>query len=421
VSEMDAANGAVSLLRQREFMKFWIGQTISVFGSEITGLALPLTAVTILNATAGQMGLLNALQTLPFLLVGLFAGVWADRLKRRPILMVADFGRAILIGSIPAALVLGVLSLEYLFVVTFLVGVLTVFYDVSDQSFLPALVGREHLVDANSKFEISSSAAHILGPGLAGWLIQVLSAPIAITFDALSFLISSLLLASIHKEEVVEKTEGQRPNMLSEIREGLGVVFGSRMLRSIAGCTATSNLFGGIWGSIFILYLTRDLNLEPAAIGFIFAAGAPGALLGAVVAQRLAKRFGVGATIVGAAAMSGVAGMLIPLASGTPLMIAVILVVSGLIFGLCNVVYNVNQVSLRQAITPNRLLGRMNASMRFLVWGTIPIGALIGGWLGETIGLRPTLFVGAFGGLFTFLWVYLSPVRTLRETPAHTE
>jgi MFS family permease len=409
-----------SLTRNPEFVKLWVGQTISVFGSEITNLALPLTAVLILQATPGQMGVLGAMGMLPFLLVGLFAGVWADRMRRRPILMMADFGRFVLLVSIPVALLAGFLTIEYLYIVTFLIGVLTVFFDVSYQAFLPALVGREHLVEGNSKLEITNSAAQIVGPGIAGALIQALTAPVAIIFDAVSFLLSAISLRLIRDvEEEIHKDE-RPPNIWREIREGLGVIFGNRLLWSIAGCTGTGNLFGSVWNAIFLLYLTRDLNMPPAILGIIFAAGAPGALLGALFASRVAKRVGLGRTIVGSALLIQV--MAVPvLFSGNLAVVVALLIISGLGRGFGNVVYNVNQVSLRQAITPNRLLGRMNASMRFLVWGTIPIGSLIGGALGEAIGLRPTILVGVVGGFLSVAWVFFSPVRMLVEQPAAVE
>ena len=288
-----------TLTRNPDFLKFWVGQTISVFGSQITNLALPLTAVLVLNASSSQMGVLNALGIAPFILVGLFAGVWADRMRRRPILLASDLGRFLLLGSIPLAALGGFLTIPYLYIIIFLVGIMTVFFDVSYQAFLPSLVGREQLVEGNSKLEVSNSAAAILGPGLAGVLVQALTAPIAIIFDALSFLVSAISLRVIRSQETApELKQAAEKNVLREIREGLHVVFGNRLLWSIAGCTATANFFGSMWQAVFILYLTRELGMPPAVQGIIFAAGAPGALLAALISARVAKRLGLGTTII---------------------------------------------------------------------------------------------------------------------------
>ncbi len=411
-----------SLTRNSEFLKLWVGQTISEFGSQITRLALPLTAVLVLNASSSQMGVLNALGVAPFILVGLFAGVWADRVRRRPILMTADLGRFLLLGSIPLAAVGGFLTIPYLYVVIFLVGVMGVFFDVSYQSFLPSLVGRNQLVEGNSKLEVSNSAAAILGPGLAGFLVQVLTAPVAIFFDALSFLISAWSLRLIHsQEDAPERLPGAQPNVIHEIREGLHVVLGNRLLWSIAGCTATANFFGSIWQAVFILYLTRELNVPPAVQGIIFAAGAPGALVAALFSARIAKRLGLGVTIMIAILLGTAASLLVLLAHDSTLVSAICLIAATFFASFGSVVYNVNQVSLRQAITPDRLLGRMNASMRFIVWGTIPLGSLIGGVLGDAIGLRPTIILGVVLGIAPFLWILFSPVRRLKVIPPATE
>lgn len=412
-----------TLWRHSEFMKLWVGESISVFGSMITGLALPITAAVLLKATPGEMGILGAAGSAPFLLIGLFAGVWVDRLRRLPILISADIGRALLLILVPLLWLVGELRIEYLYVIEFLVGVMTVFFDVSYQSFLPALVTREHLVEGNSKLEISRSTAQIAGPGLAGLLIQVAGAPIAMALDAVSFLISAVFLGLIRTKEPAPQQPTQRRSIWHEIGEGLGVVFGNRLLRSIAGCTGTFNLFSSMMGAVFVLYLTQNLQLQPAVLGIIFAAGAPGALLGALISPRVTGWLGLGPTIVWASFIAGLSAFLIPLAESSwarPLVVLVpLLVISQFVPVLGNVIYNINQVSLRQTLTPDRLLGRMNASMRFLVWGTMPIGSLIGGALGELIGLRSTLVVSAIGTTAAFLWVYFSPVRQLREQPQY--
>jgi MFS family permease len=419
------ASGRVSsislsgLWRHPDFVKLWAGHTISRFGSEVSQLAIPLTAALVLNASAFQMGLLGTFEFAPFLLLSLFAGVWVDRLRRKPILIVADIGRAVLLGSIPLAAVLGVLRIEQLYVVGLGTGVLTVFFDVADQSYLPALVSREHLVEGNSKLEMSRSIAQIAGPGIGGALVQLVTAPLAILVDAASFLASAVCIFVIRAPEPapVRHAEGAG-SIWAELREGLAVVLCNPLLRSIAGCTGTSNLFSNGMMAVYVLYATRELGIGPAVLGIIFAAAGPGALLGAVLAGRVANRFGLGATIIGASFLGGFANLFVPLASGPDFAVAGVLVGAAFVGGIANPVYNINQVSLRQAITPDRLQGRMNASMRFIVWGTIPIGALLGGALGDAIGLRPTLTLMVACYLLAPLWVLFSPVRQLKEQPA---
>ena len=384
-------------------------------------LALPLTALNVLNASPAQMGFLNAAQTLPFLLVALLAGAWIDRSRKRPIMLMADIGRALFLGLIPLGILLGLMRMEVLYVLVFLIGVMTVFFDVSYQAFLPALVQREHLVEGNSKMEISNSAAAFAGPGLAGWLIQLFSAPTAILLDAGSFLISALSLGWIRTQEPGRAPSTVKPNIWAEIREGLGVIFGNRALWSIAGTTGTSNFFNSVWYSIFVLYMTRNLNLTPAQIGLIFAMGAPGSLAASLLAAPISKRLGLGPAIIYPSLLVGLAQLLLFVAHGPDLLVVSLLAVLAFLTGFFNTIYNINQVSLRQTITPDRLLGRMNASMRFLVWGTIPLGALASSALSSLFGVVPTLIIGVLGGLLPWLWVYFSPVRQLVEQPPPAE
>jgi MFS family permease len=406
-----------TLWRHADFMKLWTGQSISLVGTAITQLALPLTAIVILKATPFEVGLLGTFEFLPFLLVGLPAGVWVDRLSRRRILIVADVGRAITLGSIPIAYELGVLHILQLYVVAFVTGILTVFFEVAYQSYVPSLVERDQLVDGNGKLEISRSGAQLAGPGIAGPLIQLVKAPVAIFVDALSYVGSVLFLILIRKKEPPVEPQGPdgAPRMRRQIKEGLRYVLGNRYLRSIAACTATSNLFGNVAFAVLLLFAVRVLDLTPGAIGIILAIGNVGFLAGAFASGRVSKRLGVGRTILFSAIVFSLAGILIPLA--TPSTAWPILIASIIVGGFGGVVYNVNQVSLRQAITPERMQGRMNATMRFMVWGTIPIGAFVGGVLGSTIGLRPTLWVGAIGTTLSFIPLLFSPVPGLRTIP----
>ena len=409
-----------SLFRHPDFVKLWSAQTISQFGTQVTLLALPIIAATTLNVTPFEFGLLSTIEFLPFILLSLPAGVWVDRLRRRPILIAGDLIRAAALLSIPIAFALNALTIWQLYVVGFINGCATVFFDVAYQSYFPSLVDRDKIVDGNAKLEASRSAAQITGPGIAGVIIGIVTAPFAIVVDALSFIVSALFMFAIRRHETAPEPrlneQGERPSMRSEITEGLRYVGGHPLLRSIAATTGLSNFFNNIVYSILILYLVRELRVTPAQLGVAFSLGAIGFLVGALLANRAATRFGVGPAIVWAAMMAGPAELLLPIA---PADLAVPFVAaSGFLSGLGVAIYNINQVSLRQAITPARMQGRMNATMRFIVWGTIPVGAILGGFLGGAIGLHETLWIGAIGGIFVFLPAFLSPVRKLRTIPA---
>ena len=408
-----------SLLRHPNFVKLWSAQTISQFGTQVTLLALPIIAATTLNVTPFEFGLLGTIEFLPFILLSLPAGVWVDRLPRRPILIVGDLVRAAALISIPVAFALDALTIWQLYVVGFINGCATVFFDVAYQSYLPSLVDRDQIVDGNAKLQTSQSAAQISGPGVAGVLIGALAAPFAIALDALSFVASALFMFAIRRHETAPEPRlnerGERPSMRSEISEGLRYVGGNRLLRSIAATTGTSNFFGNIGQSILILYLVRQLSFTPELLGLAFSVGSVGFLVGAVVANRVATRFGIGPTILGSTFISGPSMLLIAIAPRD--LAAPLVAASGVLGGLGVAIYNINQVSLRQAITPERMQGRMNATMRFIVWGTIPIGSILGGFLGGAIGLHETIWISAIGGLFVFLPILLSPVSALKRIP----
>jgi len=405
------------LWRHPEFLKLWTGQTISLLGSQVTFLALPLTAALVLQASPFQMGVLQAAQVAPFPLLGLVVGAFVDRRRRRPVLVMADLGRAVLLGFIPLLSLVGLLRMEALYVVAALVGVMTVFFEVAYQAYLPSLVRREDLVEGNSKLQGSLSVAQTVGPGLAGALIQVLTAPLAIVIDAFSFLASMLFLGLIRNSEPPPNTKSQRDNLWLEMAEGVRFLIGNPLLRPIAASTATGNLFYNLLFAVYVLYAMRELGIDPVWLGAIFAMLGVGGFMGALVAQRAAQRFGLGPTIIGAAFLGGMATLVVPLAAGPPSVAIPLLMLAWLVGGLTTVVYNVNQVSLRQAITPDRLQGRVSATFRVIVWGVSPIGAVVGGLLGEVIGLRGTLLVGAIGVFLEFAWVLFSPVRLLRQLP----
>lgn len=410
-----------SLWRNGDFLKLWTASTISLFGSQISAIAIPAIAIITLNVSPFEAALLGFFEMLPFILFTLPAGVWVDRLRRRPILIAGDLGRAIALATIPIAFTAGVLTVWQLYVVAFVTGILTVFFDVADQSYLPSLLEADQLIDGNSKLQISVSAAQIGGQGLGGAIIGLVTAPFAVIADAVSFLASAGLISIVRKRERLpephaDAESGPRPGMRQEIAEGLRYVLGSRYLRHIAACTGTSNLFSSILFSIFLVYAFRTLGLSPLTIGLIGGLANLGFMGGALIAGRLATRLGLGRTIVLSSLVGGLAELAIPLAPESAQAIPFIFFAQ-FIGGAIQGIYNVNQVSLRQAITPERMQGRMNATMRFIVWGTMPIGLIVGGVLGSTIGLHATIWVGAIGGVFAFVPVLLSPVFRLREIP----
>jgi MFS family permease len=412
-----------SLIRHPDFLKLWTAETVSVFGTQVTLLALPLVAATILQVTPFEFALLGTIEFLPFIFLSLPAGVWVDRLRRRPILIIGDIGRAISLVSIPIAFYFDVLTIWQLYAVGFINGCLTVFFDVAYQSYLPSIVDRDQLVEGNSKLEITRSASQIVGPGMAGVLIGILRAPFAILADAASFVVSALFVFAIRRPEPAiephDEATGPRPSMRSEIAAGLRYVTGHRWLRSIAATTGTSNFFGNVMGAILILFLVRERGFTAETLGFAFSIGSVGVLVAALTASRICARLGVGRTLVLSALGFGVAGIPVAIAPDSWLFAAV--ASSGFIGGFFGVAWNINQVSLRQAITPTRMQGKMNATMRFIVWGTIPLGQIVGGFLASIIGLHNTIWIGALGGLIAFLPVALSSVRELKTMPEPVE
>lgn len=410
------------LWRHPDFLKLWVGQTVSLIGSEVTLLALPLTAVLTLRASALQMGLLRAAGYLPALLVGLFAGVWVDRLRRRPILIAADLGRAALLGSIPAVALLGGLRMEYLYVVAFLVGIMSVLFEVAYRAFLTPLVRREHLMDANSKLETSQAVAQLAGPGLAGALVVLLTAPVAIAADALSFLLSVASLGMIRAPEPAPTAPASQRGIRREIGEGLRIVMGNPVLRATVGSSGTTNFFSAILNSLAVLYLTRVVGVGPGVIAGMFVVGSLCGIVGSLFAARISRHVGPGPTLIGAMLLIGGGELILPLGGTAPHLVAVPLIAAGIGLGaLGDIFYNINVNSLRQSLVPDRLQGRANASMRFVIWGAQPIGAVIGGVLGERIGLTPTLLITAVGTLCASLWLVFSPIRRLREQPSMME
>ncbi|MEU7743377.1 MFS transporter [Nonomuraea sp. NPDC049158] len=406
----------------RDFGSLWAAQSISQGGSQITTVALPLTAVALFDAGPAQMGLLNAAGYLPALLLTLLAGVWIDRSRRRPLLLGADLGRAVVIGLIPVTAMAGVLGIEGLYVIVLASGALTVLFDTAYHAYVPALVPGQSLVRANSRLQFSASLAQLAGPGLGGLLIQVLSAPVALAFDALSFLLSALFLVRIrHRERPLEP--GRRRQIRQEIAEGLRATFGNRHVRPVALEAATFNFFGQFIAALYVLYAVHDLGLSAGVIGAIASAAAAGAVLGALAAEPLVRRLGFGPALIATMVIASTPLIAIPLATGpaSPIVLAIAYFVEG--FGIA--VSGSQAVTLRQVAVPAAVVGRANAAYRTLSFGVLPLGAVAGGLLGDLIGLRPALLAGGIGLALAPVWVLLSPVRHLRTAedarPRETE
>ncbi len=410
-----------TLWRSADFVKLWTGRTVSTFGSHISGTAIPLAALLVLHASAAQMGLLTALGALPVLLVGLLAGIWVDRLPRRPLLIVADVGRAALLFAIPLAYALGWLNFALLYVVVVATGALSVLADVGFQAFLPSIVGPEQLVEGNSTLSSSDSLAEIAGPSLAGVLVQAVSAPVAVLVDAVSFLVSAAGLALIRQRILVEMGPARRENVLREALAGMRLIVRDPVLRALAGCMGTFNFFGYFIGTLYVLFAIRDLRLSPAAAGVLVGIGGVSSLAGSLVATRVVRRFGLGRTLVGAFLWHGLVAVLIPLAAGpAPLAFAMMAVAQLLGDGFLTV-YFITQASLQQQLIPPRFLGRATASIRVLESGIGPVGALLAGALATLTSTRLTLAVGVAGIIAATLWLVFAPLRSLDREPQPQE
>ena len=427
-----------SLWHHPNFLKLWTSDTISQFGTQFSGYAIPFTAL-LLTSDPLAFSILNASAFIGFAVFALFIGVYVDRHRRQRIMTLANIGRGIFLGLIPLAAVTGTLTragMPLLYVVSFMVGLLTVFFDVSYQAILPSLVDRSQLVEGNSKLEWSRSGAQVVGPGMAGLVVQAVYPPLAIAIDATSYMASASVLSRIKQDEIIKPSTA---SVWHDLKEGLAIVLKDKRLRSIAGSTATSNFFSNVIFSILILYLVRQLGYTAAVVGTIFLIGGLGAFGGIALSSRLTRLFGVGPVIIAGMILGGLgtipyalanSSLSAPIFSATGIPVlgsfrldlnALILMMGGFVTSIGVVVYNINQVSLRQAIVPKNVQGRMNASMRWIVWGTIPAGAIAGGVLAEVFGLREAIVIGVIGGIFSFLWVFLSPVRSLKHVPEAME
>lgn len=406
----------VALWREPNFARLWTAHTVSAVGSQVSALALPLIAILTLHATAWEIGILRAIAGAPVLVLGLLVGVWVDRMRRRPILVAADLGRAALLGLIPVAALAGWLRIELMYAVALAVGILKEFFDVGAQSYLPSLVTREQLVEGNSRLLGSTAAASSVGPAIGGWLVQIVSPPLALVADALSFLASAMLLARIRAHEPVSPPPGKR-RLRAEIREGLVLVWQDSTLRAVTGAATVGAFAGSMQSTLLVLYAIETLHLTPEVVGLVLSAGGAAALLGAVAATPLTGRIGPGPALILAQLMMAVGTVVLAMASALPPAAAPIAAAGQALFSASMTLLAINQQSLRQAVTPDRLQGRVNASRRVLVFGVQPVGALVAGALGSQIGTTATLFASAGVGVVAFGLALLSPLRLMRKTP----
>ncbi len=405
-----------SLWRDRNFLTMWSGQALSQFGAQITELALPVLAVLLLQATEFDVGLLGAAGTAAFLLVGLPAGAWIDRLRKRHVMVAADLVRAVALAALPLLWWAGVLEIWHMVLVALVMGVATVFFDVSYQSVVPSLVPANHIAEANGKLESTAQLAGIAGPAAGGWLIGVITAPFAVLVTAATYLLSAgALLRTRDTERVAERHE--HDPLVSSIREGLRWVFHNVHLRRIVGTTAVSNFFSTITFTLLPIFLLRTLGLSPAQMGVIFAVGAVGGFIGALVTPRILRRLGEARTIPVSALVFSLIALLLPVAVIIPSIAFPLLLVQSFLATFSVLLYNITQVTFRQRITPPRLLGRMNASIRFCVWGVMPIAALLAGGLGTWLGVPTTMWIAAVGAVLSALFVVTGPFWRMRELP----
>lgn len=411
-----------SLWRDRSFLAVWSAATISIFGSLITRTALPFAAILVLDAGPVEISWIRSAELVAGLVFGLVAGAWVDRLRRRPILIWADLGRALILASIPIAFLLNALTLVQLVIVAFATAVLSTFFDVADHAYLPTVVSRKRLVDANSALTATGSVAEFSAFGLGGFLIQALTAPIAIVVDAVSFVVSAILLATIRKPEPPPTPHADREPVMGEILDGIRILARSPLLRALALSHGGTHILWGIFGTSYLIFANEELGLDPATIGVIAAIGGIGSLAGSALAPIMVRRFGVGQSI-----LLGIVGFiagnaLIPLAPaagavvGIPLG-ALFLIGQQLLGDSLATVFEVTETSLMQASVSDRVLGRVNASFTTFTTLLTLLGAIAGGIIAETWGLRTAFWVGLLGAALTLFVVWFSPVRKVREAP----
>jgi len=411
----DARRG---LLRDPEFLKFWGGQSVSLLGSQFTLLALPIAAAVTLRAGPAEMGVLAALQLAPGLLLGPVAGVWLDRARRRPVLVATQVASAVVLATVPLAGAVGVLSIQQLYAVAFLTGTAAVFFRIAQFSFLPALVGRERLVEANARFQTSTTVAALAGPGLAGAVVQLVTAPLAIGLDAASFVAGAVTAARLRTvEPPVERDPGG--NAVREAIEGLTFSWRQPLVRAIIGTLLIANAGGGALEAVFVLLFVGRIGVTPAQMGLVFATSSASSLVGSLLIRPVQRRAGVGRVMVLATVLVGVGSAVSTAAAFTPRPLTLPLLLAGALtsgFGLMT--YNVPQQAIRQAVIPDRMLGRTAAGAALVVNGGGVLASLAGGALAQAAGPRSTLVAATALMALCVLPTAIGPLRRLREVPA---
>lgn len=418
-SDSDAP--AESIWRNGDYVRLWSAATVSIFGSLITRAALPFAAIIVLGAGPLEIAAIRSFEIIGGLVFGLVAGAWVDRLRRRPVMVIADVGRVLLLGSIPVAALAGGLSIGQLVAVAFLTAVLTTFFNVADVSYLPTLVARGQIIAANAALTASGSVAEFSAFGIGGVLVQVFSAPIAIAVDALSFLVSAMFIGSIRRPEPVRPAAMARDPILREIGDGLRVIIRSPVLRALAGASAAAHVLWGAFGAVYLVFAFRELGFGPAAIGLIAAVGGASSFVGALLSERIGRRLGIGPALIFGMVGFTVGNALIPIAPAGAIVVAVVLLVAQqLIADGTGTVYEVNELSLLQSVVPNQMLGRVNGSIEFFTHLWLLVGTVAGGLIGEAIGLRAALAFGLLGGLAGIAFLWFSPVRRMIVLPPRT-
>ncbi len=400
------------LWRHPDFLKLWFGQTISEFGSHITGTGLPLVAVLTLSASPSELGLLTALSSLPVLVFSLFVGVWVDRLPRRPIMIAMDIARVLLLLTVPIAAFTGHLNMALLYIVTPALSLFTLIFSVAYRAALPALVTREHILDGNTKLATTSSLAEVGGPAFAGALIQLITAPVAILFDAFTFIVSAISLSFIRTPEPPSRPTDSG-SMLNEVRAGFAVIMDQPVLRTLVIGMSVRTFFGYFFATLYSLYVVREVGLSPVTLGVLVSAGGIGALAGALVAGRVTAHFGVGRTVLYSVMGASFLNLLVPLAGvvNIPIVAVFLLIFTQIVGDALWSIYGVNEITLRQMLVPDHLLGRANASTEFLTQSVAPLGALAAGALAAVTTSGFTLLIAVLGMIAVSLWTLTTPVR----------
>jgi MFS family permease len=405
-----------SIWRNPTFLRVFSAATVSIFGSLVTRTALPFAAILVLGAGPGEVAAIRAFEIVGGVAIGLVAGAWVDRLPRRPVMIAADLGRAVCLGSIPVAAIGGWLSIAQLIVVAFLASILTTFHNVADRAYLPTVIDRDQLVSANSALSASGSVAEVSAFSLGGVLVQVLTAPIAIAVDAISFVVSAVILGTIRRPEAPPTAREERTPILDEIVAGLRPIRESAILRTVIVAGSGAHLLWGAFGAVYLVFATEELGLQPATIGLIAAVGGISSLVGALIAGRTSRRIGVGPAILLGLTLFTLGNLLIPLAPAGSAVLAILFLVGQQLIGdIGATLEEITELSLLQATVPNELLGRVNSTYDFVTHLALLAGTIGAGLIGEFVGLRQALLFGLLGGFAAVVFVWFSPLRTLRD------